>query len=466
LRRHLFPPTNDNMSNNIFFKTICLALTIFFLPNCLWGQASLPFLYDGGNPGITVAGLTQTGLGTDYISSPKMKFDTSGANLILNFSGVPGILSFKLRWNQSTPTTRFPGDFALQESADGLTYSAVQLYNASAGTALANGAIVTESFTTLLSSSRFLKWIYSTRSNGNIALGGVNLTEGLNFSTNLLIGFGYLAGSASSGEQSFTVSGNNLTNNISLSPPADYEISTGTGTAFVATNPLLLIHSGGVVPNIAIYVRLKSGLVSGTYNENIMAAVAGGNTYVVACRGIVAPNPTVTLTDITDPTLTTISGSSVSQEINVSGMNLSADLGLAISGTDASLFTLSNYSVVQTGGTVPNTVVTITYTPNVVGSNVAYLTTTSVGAMSVVRTLNGISSIATGLNSSNKSFAVNVENGNVVFHAAAGESIRIFNTTGQRLLQKFAVEGMNRIPVSAKGVLLVKAGDRFAKVIM
>ena len=88
------------------------------------------------------------------------------------------------------------------------------------------------------------------------------------------------------------------------------------------------------------------------------------------------------------------------------------------------------------------------------------------GAMSVVRTLNGISSIATGLNSSNKSFAVNVENGNVVFHAAAGESIRIFNTTGQRLLQKFAVEGMNRIPVSAKGVLLVKAGDRFAKVIM
>jgi len=451
-------------------KTIYLALLICLFPIYTMGQASLPFVYDGGNPGTSVTGLTQTGLGSDYITSPKMKFDTSGDNLILNFSGTPGTLSFKIKWNPGTSLTRFPGDFTLQESSDGITYTTVQLYNTTNGTALPSGTFVVESFTSLLSSSRFLKWIYTARSNGNIAIGGVSLTAGnssvLNISTNTLNGFTYKAGNGPSTEQSFTVGGSTLTNNITLTPPIDYEISTGSGVSFVATNPITLNQSGGNVANTTIYSRLKTGLVSGNYTENITVAVIGANSTSVTCNGIVSPNPTITLTDVTDPTLTTVQGSPVSQSLNVSGVNLSVDLGLAISGLDAGLFTLSNYSVTQTGGTVPNTIVTITYTPNTSGSNTAYLTFSSIGAMTVVRTLNGISSIATDLNTSKDSFVVTVENGNVLFNASVGETVQIYNTIGQLLVQKQTIDGVNTISVAVRGVLFVKLGNKTAKVIL
>jgi hypothetical protein len=177
-------------------------------------------------------------------------------------------------------------------------------------------------------------------------------------------------------------------------------------------------------------------------------------------------NPTITLTDVTDPTLSTVLGSPVSQTLNVSGVNLSVDLGLSITGTDAGLFSLSQYTVTQTGGNIPNTLVTITYTPTLVGTNTATLMMTSTGAMPVIRTLNGISSIATGLYTTNKSLFVTVENGNILFDANAGENVEIFNSVGQKLVQKQTVEGMNTIPVSTRGVLLVKVGNRVSKVIL
>lgn len=61
-----------------------------------WGQATLPFSYDLGKPSLTT-GLTQNELGSDYSTSPKMKFDDSNDNLILNFNNAPGVLKFDLK---------------------------------------------------------------------------------------------------------------------------------------------------------------------------------------------------------------------------------------------------------------------------------------------------------------------------------------------------------------------------------
>ncbi|NCC72003.1 MAG: hypothetical protein EOM06_01285, partial [Sphingobacteriia bacterium] len=55
-----------------------------------------------------------------------------------------------------------------------------------------------------------------------------------------LNGFTYLEGTGPSAEQSFTVAGTNLTNDINVTPPTNYEISTGTGGSFTATNPITL----------------------------------------------------------------------------------------------------------------------------------------------------------------------------------------------------------------------------------
>jgi len=458
------------MKSNTLFKIVFLGAMLFVVRVCIVGQATLPFTYDGGNPTTTVTGLTSFGLGADYGASPKMKFSASGNSVILNFSGVPGALSFKIRWNQSTPATRFPGDFTLQQSDDGVTYTTVQLYNTTSGTSLANGVLVTETFTTLLSTSRYLKWVYSTKTNGNISLGAITLSQGyasfLTISPTTLNGFTYVATNGPSTEQSFTVSGSSLTDNIVLTPPTDYEISKGTGVAFVPTNPITLTQSGGIIAGTTIYSRLKNGLSAGNYNENITVSSVGASTGNVACTGTVIPNPTITLIDITNPSLSTVQGSPVSQTLNVSGVNLNVDLGIAITGADAPLFSLSQYAVTQTGGNVPNTIVTITYSPTLAGTNSAILTMSSTGAMAVIRTLNGVASIATDVNTPKTSLFISVENGNVLFNATAGEMVEIFNSIGQKLFQKLAVDGINTIALTNHGVLLVKVGDRVGKVIL
>jgi len=458
------------MRSDISFKIVFLVALLFMVIISARGQAILPFTYDGGNPGITITGLTQSGLGQDYPTSPKMYFNSQGDYLILNFLGTPGILSFKIRWSQTISATRFPGDFTLLQSNDGITYTTVQLYNSLNGTALTNVTAVNEVFTTLLSTSRYLKWVYTTKSNGYIALGAISLTQGytsfLNVSANALSGFTYVATNGPSAEYSFVVGGSSLTDNIVITAPADYEISNTTGTAFVATNSITLTQSGGAVSATTIYSRLKKGLAAGNYNENITVSSVNANTGIIACNGTVVPNPTITLTDITDPTLSTVRGIPVSQTLNISGVNLNVDMGLSITGADASLFSLSQYGLAETGGCVPNTFVTITYTPNAVGSNIAYLTTSSLGAMPVIRTLNGISSVVTDLNPSKLSLLISAENGKILFNASAGETVDIFNSTGQTLVRKQAADGLNTIPVASHGFLLVKVGSRIAKVIL
>ena len=460
------------MKSNTLFKIVFLGAMLFVVGLYARGQATLPFTYDGGNPATGITGLTSTGLGADYGTSPKMKFSAAGNSVILNFSGIPGTLSFNIKWNQSpsAPATRFPGDFTLQQSADGVAYTTVQLYNTTNGTALANGATVTETLTTLLSTSRYLKWLYTTKTSGNIALGAISLSPGytsfLTISPTSLTGFTYVATNGPSAEQSFTVSGSSLNDNVVLTPPADYEISKGTGVAFVPTNPITLTQSGGIISGTPIYSRLKKGLSAGNYNENITVSSVGASTGNVACSGTVIPNPTITLIDITNPSLNTVQGSPVSQTLNVSGVNLNVDLGIAITGTDASLFSLSQYAVTQTGGNVPNTIVTITYSPTLAGTNSAILTMSSTGAMAVIRTLNGVASIATDVNTPKTSLFISVENGNVLFNATAGEMVEIFNSIGQKLFQKLAVDGINTIALTNHGVLLVKVGDRVGKVIL
>lgn len=106
-----------------------------------------------------------------------------------------------------------------------------------------------------------------------------------------LSGFSYVQGAGPSAEQSFSVSGSNLTDNISIVPPAEYEISTGTGVAFTATSPVTLTQSGGSVGNTTIYVRLKAGQTSGAYNNRLITLNSSGAAEkTVSCNGDVTPS--------------------------------------------------------------------------------------------------------------------------------------------------------------------------------
>ncbi|GEM_PF-1419176 len=138
------------------------------------------------------------------------------------------------------------------------------------------------------------------------------LSPNINLSTTTLSGFNYLEGFGPSAEQMFTISGQNLTGNVILDAPANYEISKSTGTGFGASisfTPAELASAQNV------YVHLKSGLSasSSPYNsENIAISGGGITTQNVVCNGTVTANTTVSFANIQFPTTATIAeGSTV-----------------------------------------------------------------------------------------------------------------------------------------------------------
>lgn len=125
--------------------------------------ATLPFEYDGNGSGTLPIGLTQSGLGT-YGSSPAMKFDGTGDELVLKFNEQPGTLSFDIKGNSFSG-----GTFKVQTSVDGVTYTDLESY-----TEL--GDIQSEEFD-IAADVRYIKWVYTEKSSGNVALGNIVLAK-------------------------------------------------------------------------------------------------------------------------------------------------------------------------------------------------------------------------------------------------------------------------------------------------
>ncbi|MDX9747238.1 MAG: lamin tail domain-containing protein [Paludibacter sp.] len=106
-----------------------------------------------------------------------------------------------------------------------------------------------------------------------------------------LSGFTYAQGSGPSSEQSFTVSGVNLTNNISIAASANYEISKTSGSGYAS--PLTFTSGEAATPQ-TVYVRLKSGLAEGNFNDeviNITSTGADAKTVTVSGSVTAAINP-------------------------------------------------------------------------------------------------------------------------------------------------------------------------------
>lgn len=114
-----------------------------------------------------------------------------------------------------------------------------------------------------------------------------------------LTGFSYIDGSEPSAEKSFTVVGADLTADISIAAPTNYEISTGTGGSFSATNPITLTQSGGAVAETTIYTRLKAGLSQGDYNdETITLSSTNATDKTVICSGIVITSAPMIINEV------------------------------------------------------------------------------------------------------------------------------------------------------------------------
>ena len=86
----------------------------------------------------------------------------------------------------------------------------------------------------------------------------------------------------------FTVSGDQLTNNVSVIPSEHFEVSTQIAEQFQPENPAMIyIPESGSFYDIQICVRLKAGLEVGTYNEQIAVVSDETNTVYVNVSGTV-----------------------------------------------------------------------------------------------------------------------------------------------------------------------------------
>ena len=86
----------------------------------------------------------------------------------------------------------------------------------------------------------------------------------------------------------------------------------------------------------------------------------------------------------TSVSMNTAPGEATTETVTVTGANLTDGITYTLSGTDASLFSVSPASLGTSGGTL-----TITYSPTADGTHTATLTLSSTGAQDVVITLNG-----------------------------------------------------------------------------
>ena len=93
-----------------------------------------------------------------------------------------------------------------------------------------------------------------------------------------------------SSTQTFTVSGADLTHDVSIAASTNYQISKSAGSGY--TTPLTFTIAELATPQ-TVYVRLVSGLSVGSYNsETITASSDGATNKTVTCSGsVTAPPP-------------------------------------------------------------------------------------------------------------------------------------------------------------------------------
>ncbi len=134
-----------------------------------------------------------------------------------------------------------------------------------------------------------------------------------------------------SAEQSYTVSGSDLAEDITISAPPDFEISATSGSGFGAT--LTLPQSGGVVANTTIYVRFIRS-TPGSSSGVLTHTSAGATPVSIPLSGTAGNGPpSVTLLQPADDA--TGIGYPVLLKVSVNDPDLNDDLTVSFYGRAA-----------------------------------------------------------------------------------------------------------------------------------
>ena len=156
-----------NYAGNDLYNSASASYTL----NVVVDYATLPFSYNSGKDDIGeslsagTVGFMQSGLGSDYsATNAKLKFDGTGDYVILKYVGSANVLSYNITNNVFSG-----GTFKVQYSIDGSIYYDLKSYSS-----ITSGS---ESIDNIPASARYIKWIYTNKSSGNVGLGNISLDE-------------------------------------------------------------------------------------------------------------------------------------------------------------------------------------------------------------------------------------------------------------------------------------------------
>lgn len=278
------------MKSNLFFRRLLL-LWVFAFSTTLWGQTTTFFNFTSSYVVPPAAGWTSAGSasGGSYLklspgSVTSSEYDSSN-NVVFKYdiaafgSGTSGSLTKLIFLNSSDDVI---SEFTLT-SANSSTYIPSTLNVGSINTKF---KVKIEGYGTGANGgtnkgTRLQKYSLT----GDVVSTGPTITA----TPSSLSGFTYIESSGPSDQQFFSVNGSNLTNDITATAPANFELSKTTGSGFA--DVLTFTQTGGSVASTIVYARMKAGLAPTTYSGNIALSSTDAPTVNIALSGTVTPMP-------------------------------------------------------------------------------------------------------------------------------------------------------------------------------
>lgn len=316
------------MKQNKLFKLWLLALILFAGSGVTWGATLI-------SEGFSTTSLPSGWSGDVYFNTTANIGNLTGANgagfnasnkyLQLPSVNSAGTLTFWMKGSAASSQI----SLKVQKSVGGGTFTDIATFpKPHSETAVKQTVVINDA-----SNNIVLKFVAYDRTGNSIYLDDIVLsdytasTPTITVTQTSLSGFTYVQGSGPSSEQTFKLSGSNLTNDISVSAPTNYEISKTSGSGWASS--LTFTQSGGNVTEQTVYVRLKAGLSEGSYNnETINISSTDATSKTVTLNGSVTGQPVtpgviIALTSGSNPACAGSSVSFIASPSNTGGGTVS-----------------------------------------------------------------------------------------------------------------------------------------------
>jgi DNA/RNA endonuclease G (NUC1) len=237
-------------------------------------------------------------------------------------------------------------------------------------------------------------------SSGEFTVTGGSTTPVFSLSTAGLTGLTANEGAVGS-SRVYTVTGTNLTSNLTVTAPTNFEVSLNNSFFFA---DVTLSPVAGVLSGVPVYVRIKSGAPVGSVSGNVTHVGGGAASQNLPVSGTVASTaPLLTVSTTNLAGFMAVEGSvGISKSYTVSGLNLTGSITIAApSDFEISLNSSSGYSNSLTlnpvSGTLANTAVHTRLKNSLsVGSYTGTITHTGGGSSGAGVTLSGSVSASGG----------------------------------------------------------------------